>query len=162
MNAAHAQNSWKPIGVKSFNVKGRQAEYDATWFDTMLRKLRLLVIFVVACAWYPATARAADFQIIDLRPGETVDVYFEINVSGSVVLRIATQNGPGCAEFWWIKWPLGNISSLGRRCASTRIAIPGLSDLAVAGKLRATGVSVPTKIVAAATEQVANSVRLQW
>jgi hypothetical protein len=128
----------------------------------LLRKSWLLAIFILSCTYNLRAAHSADFQIIDIDPGQTVDVYFEINLSGSVVLRIATQSGQGCAEFWWIKWPLGNISSLGKRCGSTRIAIPGLSDFAVAGKLRATGVNVPTKIVAAATEQVANSVRLQW
>jgi hypothetical protein len=107
-------------------------------------------------------SHATDFQIIDINPGQTVDVYFQINLSGQVALRIATQYGPGCAEFWWIKWPLGNIKSLGRKCGSARLTIPSWADLAFAGKLRATGVTQPTKIVAAANERVANSVTLQW
>jgi hypothetical protein len=43
---------------------------------------------------------AADYQIVDIRPGETVDTYFEINLSGSVFIRIETKSGPSCAEFW--------------------------------------------------------------
>jgi hypothetical protein len=108
------------------------------------------------------TAAAAEFQVIDLQPGQTVDVYFEINLSGQVALRIATKFGPGCAEFWWIKWPLGNIKSLGKICGTARLTIPGWRDVALAGKLRATGVTAPTKIVAASSERVANSVALQW
>jgi hypothetical protein len=108
------------------------------------------------------SAAAADYQVIDILPGQTVDVYFEINLSGTVTLRIATKAGPGCAELWWIRWPLGDIKSLGKRCGSVRLALPGFSDFAIAGKLRATGVNVPTKIVAAANERVANTVPLNW
>jgi hypothetical protein len=107
-------------------------------------------------------ARAADYQIIDIQPGQTVDVYFEINLSGEVVLRIATKTGPGCAEFWWINWPFGNISSVGKKCGSSRASIPGWSDFSLSSKLRAAGVSEPTKIIAASSERVANSVTLQW
>ncbi|MEY9402014.1 hypothetical protein ABIF66_001816 [Bradyrhizobium japonicum] len=107
-------------------------------------------------------ALAADYQIIDIQPGQTVDVYFEVNLKGTVSLRIATRTGLGCAELWWIKWPLGEIKSLGKKCGVARLEIPGFTDLAVAGKLRATGVSSPTKIVAAANERVANSITLHW
>jgi hypothetical protein len=110
----------------------------------------------------PTPTVAADYQIIEVNPGQTVDVYFEINLVGAVALRIATRSGPGCAELWWIKWPLGNIESLGRRCGSMRLSIPGIANLAVAGKLRAGGVDERTKIIAAATEQVANSVTVRW
>jgi hypothetical protein len=105
---------------------------------------------------------AADYQVINIQPGQTVDIYFEVNLSGNVSLRIATKSGPGCAELWWIKWPLGNIKSLGKKCGATRLSIPGITDFAVAGKLRAGGVNVHTKIIAASSEQVANSITLQW
>jgi hypothetical protein len=123
-----------------------------------LCSLGLICIFVMIAA----PVRAADYQLISLRPGQTVDVYFEINLNGSVALRIETATGTGCAEFWWIKWPFGNITSLGRLCGSTHIAIPGLSELTISGKLRASGVRVPTKIIAAASERVANSVTVRW
>jgi hypothetical protein len=109
-----------------------------------------------------SAARAADYQVIAIDPGQTVDVYFEIDLSGTVALRIETAGGPGCAEFWWIKWPFANISSLGRICGTTHIPIPGLTALAISGKLRASGVSKPTKIIAASSERVANSVTLRW
>jgi hypothetical protein len=129
----------------------------------MYKRLSLVVVFAIAFeTLLLQVSQAADYQVIDVQPGQTVDVYFEINLSGSVSLRVATKAGPGCAEMWWIKWPLGDIQSLGKKCGSARIVLPGITDFAFAGKLRATGVKMPTKIVAAANERVANSVSLQW
>ena len=129
----------------------------------MLGRVSLSVVFIIVFETLMLqVGQAADYQVIDVQPGQTVDVYFEFNLSGSVSLRIATKAGPGCADMWWIKWPLGDIQSLGRRCGSARLSLPGITDFAFAGKLRATGVSVPTKIVAAASERVANSVYLPW
>jgi hypothetical protein len=128
-----------------------------------MRRVGLICTILITVGFLSTpNVRAADYQVIDVQPGQTVDVYFEINLSGTVSLRIATKTGLGCAELWWIKWPLGDIKSLGRKCGSARLALPGITDFAVAGKLRATGVSVPTKIIAASNERVANSVSLQW
>jgi hypothetical protein len=33
-----------------------------------------------------------------------------------------------------LKWPLGDIKSLGKKCGSARLALPGITDFAVAGK----------------------------
>jgi hypothetical protein len=129
----------------------------------LLRRMTICGLFFVTPVFCSEEcAQAANFQTIDIKPGETVDVYLEINLQGSVAVRIATQTGAGCAELWWIEWPLGSVQSLGRHCGTTRIPIPGLSQFAFAAKLRAAGVNVPTKIVASATESVANSVRLGW
>jgi hypothetical protein len=126
---------------------------------------RLFLLFVVSAAIQTVSSSslpAADYQVIDLLPGQATDVYFEINLSGTVAIRVVTQTGIGCAEFWWIKWPLGDIKSLGRKCGAARLSIPAITDLAVAGKLRATGVNIPTKIIAASNERVANSVTVHW
>src|SRR5207248_2225009 len=101
-------------------------------------KFLIVAFAVVFGTLAPQVGRTADYQVIDVQPGLTVDVYFEINLAGTVALRIATKTGPGCAELWWIKWPLGDIKSLGKKCGSARLAIPGITDFAVAGKLRAT------------------------
>jgi hypothetical protein len=126
----------------------------------MLRRARAIVCVVFLLI--ASAAEAEDYQVIDVQPGQTVDVYFQINLEGSLALRILTKNGAGCAELWWIRWPLGNIRSLGRRCGAIRLTIPGFSDFSVAAKLRASGVSAPTKIIAASTERVANSITLHW
>jgi hypothetical protein len=83
-----------------------------------------LVVLLILLRPYQS-ASAADYQIIALQPGQTTDVYFEFNLSGQVSLRIVTQLGPGCAEMWWITWPLGRITSIRRKCGSVRLPIPG-------------------------------------
>lgn len=107
-------------------------------------------------------AKAADWQVIDLPVGQSVDAYFEINLSGHVYVKIVTQNGPGCAEFWWIVWPFGYVKQAGRHCGGVKLELPGLLDAAVASKLRAGGASEATKLIAAANEKVANSVSISW
>jgi hypothetical protein len=129
----------------------------------MFRRLGLLSCLCILVGFLSVRPlHAADYQVIDVQPGQTVDVYFEINLSGAVSFRIVTRTGLGCAELWWIKWPLGDIKSLGKKCGTGKLSIPGLTDFAVAGKLRATGVNVPTKIIAASNERVANSVTVHW
>lgn len=132
--------------------------------DRIFARIRgLLFSTVFICmAISPRAVWAAKYQVIELYPGQDVDVYFEINLSGTVALRIETMSGPGCVELWWIRWPLGSIASLGKRCGSFRLPIPGVTEFTVSAKLRATGVDRRTKIIAAANERVANSVTLQW
>jgi hypothetical protein len=118
------------------------------------------ILFCLAIS--PGAVWAANYQVIEIYPGQDVDIYFEINLSGTVALRIETMSGPGCAELWWIRWPLGNIASLGKRCGSFRLPIPGVTEFTLSAKLRAAGVDRRTKIIAAANERVANSATLQW
>lgn len=107
-------------------------------------------------------AHAADFQIVEVQPGQNVDVFFQINLYGRVFVRIETRNGIGCADFWWILWPLGNVRQIGRQCGSADFEIPGLLDFSISSKLRAGGVSETTKIAIAANAQVAHSVTIPW
>jgi hypothetical protein len=109
-----------------------------------------------AAGLQPATAN--DFSVVDVPAEATVDVYFEINLSGQVYLNIRDREGPACANLWWIVWPLGTISDLGEKCGSVHLDIPGLSRFAISSKLRARGGSMPTKIGVAANERVANSI----
>jgi len=108
--------------------------------------------------WCIAGAQARDYQIIAVSAGDTADVYFEINLSGKVYLRIVAPPGAeACADLWWIKWPLGNIQDVGRRCGSLQLEVPGLTDIAISAKLRVRAGNSPLKIVAAATEAAGNS-----
>jgi hypothetical protein len=80
-------------------------------------------------------AKAADDQLVNILPGENVDVFFEINLSGHVVARIQTRTGPGCAEFWWVVWPFGYVRQVGRHCGQAEFQIPGLFDFSISAKL---------------------------
>jgi hypothetical protein len=123
---------------------------------------RQISLATLAACVAATPAPAAEVQIVDVRPGQSADVFFEVNLSGRVYVKIVSQAGLGCADLWWITWPLGNIRQAGRKCGSASLEIPGLSKIAVSSKLRAGGVSAPTKIVFAATAQVANSVTIHW
>jgi hypothetical protein len=136
---------------------------DTQHYGSALRVTRRAALGAVASTPFVPLASAADYQIIDVPVGHAVDAYFEINVSGKVYVRIETSSGPGCADFWWITWPLGRIQELGHHCASAQFEIPGLlSDLSVSSKLRAGGVSQPTKLVVADRIEVARSVTIIW
>lgn len=62
-------------------------------------------------------AQAGDVHIIDILPDQQADVFFQINTAGTVYLKIVAEKGEPCAEFWWIKWPLGTVEQLGRNCS---------------------------------------------
>jgi hypothetical protein len=53
----------------------------------------LLAIPFFALALAPARLLATDYQVTELYPGQTVDIYFEINLTGTVSLRIQTMTG---------------------------------------------------------------------
>lgn len=107
-------------------------------------------------------ALAADRQIVKAPAGKTVDAYFQINVSGDLFLRIKTKDGSNCARFWWIKWPFGSVSQLGRLCGSVKIPIPGIFSFSVASKLRVASEGSDTLIALAADERVANTTNLEF
>ena len=133
----------------------------------LARKLRLptgaAAIFLSALAC--GVAQAADPQIIELKPNESADAYFSVNISGKVFVRIASKPGEeACAEFWWIKWPLGEVAQLGRHCNGASFEIPGLFGWppTISSKLRVGGAKNPVKLAVSATEQVANSVTFNF
>jgi hypothetical protein len=120
-----------------------------------LKGIAVALLFCLVCA----TALARDYQIISVAAGDTADVYFEINLAGKVYLRIVAPPGSEpCANFWWIKWPFGNVEEVGRICGGTQIDVPGLTHFAISAKLRVRAGSNSLKVVAAANERVANSV----
>ena len=125
-------------------------------------KSRRVVLWTLALAPFASAARAADVQFVDVLPGQSVDVFIQINLSGKVYTRTETRAGPGCAEFWWILWAFGTIRELGKRCGQSEFEIPGLFDYSISSKLRAGGVSALTKIAFSATAQVAKTVTTPW
>jgi hypothetical protein len=105
-----------------------------------------------------SNAGANDDTTVWVDPSNSVDVYWNINLSGTVRVVADVDGRPACIDYWWIQWPLGSIKSLGRHCGSASFALPGLSDLAIGGKLRAGGAEVRTRIKSSATEKVAHDV----
>ena len=125
----------------------------------MLKWKTSIAVMLAAILGFSGTTEARDYEVIDIIPGQSKDVYFEINLKGRVYIRIVGPPGAeACATFWWIKWPLGNIKDLGRHCGSATFEIPGWLDLAVSSKLRVGSANSPLKIVASENASIANSV----
>ncbi|MCK3775226.1 hypothetical protein MZK49_00610 [Ensifer sesbaniae] len=121
----------------------------------------------LVCAWMamlfmagPGAAR--DYDIVTVKSGDTADVYFQINLSGTLYLDIRTKDGVGCANLWWITWPLGTIKSEGRHCGFVKLDIPGFFDLSFSSKLRASAESSDIMIGYSANEAVAHSIKFEF
>src|SRR6266446_7395894 len=144
-------------------IGSRSGRKDSVLRGPAVRVTRRAAFGALASLPFVLRASAADYQIIDVPVGQAVDAYFEIDVSGKVYLRIETSSGPGCADFWWITWPLGRVRELGHHCASAEFEIPGiLSDLSISSKLRTGGVDKPTKVVVSDRIEVARNVTVTW
>jgi hypothetical protein len=116
-------------------------------------QLGLIVIVLVVLA---VPLRADNYETIFVDPGNTVDVYWSINLSGKLYVAADTNGTPACVDYWWIVWPFAQIKSLGRQCGRASFALPSLSDWALGGKLRAGGAAARTRIRATAEEQIAH------
>lgn len=104
-----------------------------------------------------------DPQIHVVDKGQSADLYFQINLKGTVFVKVAARPGDSnCADFWWIKWPFGTIESLGRQCGAASFKVPGLFDFAFSSKLRVGGTTNQIKIAVSASESVANSAKFDF
>ncbi|MCK1608158.1 MULTISPECIES: hypothetical protein [unclassified Bradyrhizobium] len=115
------------------------------------------ILGLVVLLMLPLTgSRASDVVTVWVEPSQSVDVYWEVNLSGKVYVAADIDGRPACLEYWWIRWPTTSIKSLGRRCGATSFSVPGLADLAVGGKLRAGSAEAKTRIRGTASERVAH------
>ncbi|MCX5538109.1 hypothetical protein M3A49_01115 [Paraburkholderia sp. CNPSo 3076] len=97
-------------------------------------------------------------HVVTVQPGATEELFFQVNLSGNIYVRLGTEDGSEpCADFWWITWPLGTVESLGRHCGFATFSIPGWSKLAVSSKLRVGRTKSVTKIAVFENSSVAHS-----
>jgi len=96
-----------------------------------------------------------DHHTIWVEPGQSVDVYWEINLSGTIYLAADIDSASACLDYWWITLPFGRVESLGRHCGRVSFNLPGISSFAIGGKLRAGGAHMRTRIQATSDEKVA-------
>ena len=124
---------------------------------------QVFFVFLLGCLGKPVSAQVNDLRIYTVQKGQSSDLYFEINLKGTVYVHVAAKPGESnCANFWWIKWPFGNIKSLGRHCGSAGFKIPGVFDFAASSKLRVGASDNEVKIAVSASESVANSVSFHF
>lgn len=118
---------------------------------------------LIAAAALVISVLAADSQIVDVPAHASKDLYFQFNLSGTVYVKIAAKlGGSPCAEFWWIKWPLGTIETLGMHCNFAAFEIPSLFGLSVSSKLRVGAAANPIRVGIADNEEVARSISLDF
>ena len=120
------------------------------------RSLARLVILGLVLSVPVSLARAEDYTTVWIEPGRTQDIYWSINLSGKVYLTADVDGQPACLEYWWIVWPFTQIKKLGRACGRATFDLPGLSDFAIGGKLRAGGALTRTQLRATSDERVAH------
>lgn len=102
-------------------------------------------------------AIAADYETFTVNAGESIDVYWSVNLSGWVYVQAVDEDGAAaCLDYWWIVYPFTNIKQLGNHCGATKFELPGISDWAVGGKLRAGGATARTTVYGTADETVAH------
>lgn len=123
---------------------------------------RCLIAAMVAVLFTTVSVSARDYDVVSIKSGETADVYFQINLKGTLYLNIRNQNGAGCANLWWIKWPLGTIKDEGRYCGFVKLDIPGILDLSFSSKLRAHANGSDIKIGYSSSETVAHSITFEF
>ncbi|MBI5262913.1 MAG: hypothetical protein HY852_13955 [Bradyrhizobium sp.] len=128
------------------------------WYVSGTTRMRLawLVLAILMANSLAHAARAEDYKTIWVDPGQSVDVYWDINLSGKVFLAADINGHAACLDYWWIVWPFTQIKQLGRHCGRATIDLPTLSDWAVGGKLRAGGAEARTRLRGTASEAVAH------
>jgi len=99
---------------------------------------------------------AQEQHVVEIGPGQSGDAYFEINLTGHVyVYLVGEPGGEACADFWWIKWPLGTTETLGRFCNEAKFEIPGWTSFAFSTKLRVGGTKNRVKVAVRENSEVA-------
>lgn len=125
-------------------------------------RMRRFIGATVAILITAGPGSARDYEIVSIKAGDTADVYFQINLSGTLYLNIRTKEGEGCAHLWWIKWPMGTIQNEGKQCGFVKLDIPGIFDFSISSKLRASAEGSDIKIGYSANEAVAHTITLDF
>jgi hypothetical protein len=112
----------------------------------MVCVVRSAVFLVATMMLSPVAISAAEYETILVNPGQNVDIYWEINLSGKIFLAADIHGQPACLNYWWVTWPFGRNLELGRHCGRATFELPGLGSFAVGGKLRAGGADATTRI----------------
>jgi len=98
-----------------------------------------------------------DLKTFLISPGENKTLFTNVNTSGKVYVRIVAEPGKeACLNFWWIKYPIGNVEQLGRYCNRAIFAVPSLRNGAFATKLRAGGARSDQAVGLSANEAIAH------
>lgn len=121
----------------------------------------ILGVATLATTPYGGAVAQTAAQIIDVPPGQASDLFFFVNTSGKVYVKIVAEgNNRPCSNLWWIKWGVGTVEQLGEKCGNFSLDIPGLP--AVSGKLRIAGRDYRMKVAISSDETVAHSATINF
>jgi hypothetical protein len=118
-------------------------------------KRLVFALCVLLLAIPVSESQAEDAITVWVDPSRSVDVYWGVNLSGTIYVAADVDGRPACLEYWWIRWPTTSVKPLGRHCGAASFSIPSLADFAIGGKLRAGGADTRTRIRGSASEKVA-------
>jgi hypothetical protein len=120
--------------------------------------ITMVIIDILSFIAVAPKVLAQDLKTLEISPGESIDVYWEANLSGKIYVAADVAGSPACLDFWWILWPSTRIKNLGHQCGRMRFDLPSLTgDWAIGGKLRAGGAKARTRIQATSIETVAHN-----
>lgn len=67
-------------------------------------------------------------KVIEIRAGETKEVFYGVNVKGKVYFRIRTRDGRNAVAMWWTRiGPFFKNKHLGVKSGDGSVEIPGWS-----------------------------------
>jgi len=61
---------------------------------------------------------------VKIPAGQTVDVWFGVNIKGQVSYAIRTRDGSNSLRMWWVKYPFGSVDQLGVLSNQGKLSIP--------------------------------------
>lgn len=114
-----------------------------------------MALFALCVSLLPGVAASRDWLVVWINPGQNVDIYTQVNMSGRIFVAADIGGNPACLNYWWITWPLGRIEDLGRHCGRAAFDVPGWSSLTISSRLRAGGAEAPTRVQGSAIEAIA-------
>lgn len=93
----------------------------------------------------------SSYKTIILHPNETKDIYFFINLNGSVFYKIVNKSSTNRIKGWWLKGPFGSKEDIGTLSNTGSTPFKGL----IWGRLKAYGADSETTILITESAQVA-------
>jgi hypothetical protein len=99
-----------------------------------------------------------------LRAGETVSLWYGLNVSGKLNLTIGTRAGANKMRLWWIKQPFGRVTALPETTSHDHFSIDipvGVLRAAYSAELRGTALE-DTVVVIGENVEVALKVSVDF
>jgi hypothetical protein len=83
-----------------------------------------IFILILLAAALVVPARGQAIRSVRIPKGESADIWFGVNVTGKVSIRVVTRDGSNKLNLWWITWGVGSAQSLGNYGPAGDLPIP--------------------------------------